>query len=361
MASNSTCPSDLNLVYSPFKPFSQSVYFACTNRTDNACWWWIIVLLSSADEARKKQFDATSLVMGLIPLTLKGVAWLERRLVRVSRQLPKYVEVVIRALGVVPSIEAPSSPDQQAAVPTGLYKLANNLSYPGSLLFVGISVLGLVLTYAALAVIETYSKRSSLGCIYPIFVLTWHLVAIIPAGLETVLPRASKNKNMFEVFPRSTSEPSTSILDSDHVELVEQYEQTLSNAAIHQPPGHLDSATHSSEVRTTGGIQDPDPASDRRLGLGPAVASSNAYSGHFPPEDASPVQGRGKAWLVQLLWAVYYIAGTLVYTSIVAVTVIELVVWVGASIAVTSASKFLGFFLCVAIERKRRGGLPHRR
>lgn len=57
-------------------------------------------------------------------------------------------------------------------------------------------------------------------------------------------------------------------------------------------------------------------------------------------------------WLVQLVWNVYYVAGTLVYTSIMAVTVIELFVWVMTSVAVTAASKLLGFFLCMAAEKR---------
>lgn len=46
------CPSETNLIYSPFTPFKQTEYTALNNATDNACWWWAICLLSSADAAR---------------------------------------------------------------------------------------------------------------------------------------------------------------------------------------------------------------------------------------------------------------------------------------------------------------------
>lgn len=172
MTSNSTCPAASELVYSPFRPFSQSEYFAYTNRTDNACWWWIICLLSIADEARQKQFDATSLVMGLVPLLLKDIAWPERRLVSVSCHLPKHTEMIVRALGIVPSVDASSSTEKRAISSTSLYRRVKRLSCKCSVLLVAISASSLVLAYTTLAVIEIYSKRSSLGCPYPIFILT---------------------------------------------------------------------------------------------------------------------------------------------------------------------------------------------
>jgi hypothetical protein len=50
--------------------------------------------------------------------------------------------------------------------------------------------------------------------------------------------------------------------------------------------------------------------------------------------------------LVQLVWAVYYTAGTLIFSSIMLVTVVELLVWVLATCAATAASKMLGYKLC---------------
>ena len=47
----------------------------------------------------------------------------------------------------------------------------------------------------------------------------------------------------------------------------------------------------------------------------------------------------------------YYTAGTLIYASIMAVTVIELTVWVLVSVAVAAAYKLLAFFLCMYHEK----------
>lgn len=57
-------------------------------------------------------------------------------------------------------------------------------------------------------------------------------------------------------------------------------------------------------------------------------------------------------WLAQLLWAIYYIIGTLVYTSISTVTAIELFVWVVVSITTTAMSRLLAFALCMRYEGK---------
>jgi len=43
-------------------------------------------------------------------------------------------------------------------------------------------------------------------------------------------------------------------------------------------------------------------------------------------------------------------AGTLIFTSIMAVTVVELIVWVALGFAVTGTSKILAFFLCLVFE-----------
>jgi hypothetical protein len=64
------------------------------------------------------------------------------------------------------------------------------------------------------------------------------------------------------------------------------------------------------------------------------------------PNHMSLIQGGDQQWWVQFLWAVYYAAGTLVYSSIMAVTVVVLVVWVLASCVAAAASKMLAFRLC---------------
>ena len=64
------------------------------------------------------------------------------------------------------------------------------------------------------------------------------------------------------------------------------------------------------------------------------------------PVNLSAVQRGKEEWWIQFIWAVYYAAGTLVFSSIMAVTVIELVVWVILSCYTVAASWFLAFRLC---------------
>lgn len=338
------CPPGSELVYSPFRPFSQSEYFAYTQRTDNACWWWVICLLEAADEARKQQFAAISLVMGFVPLTLKDIAWPERRVVSVSDDLPKPIDVIVRALGLVPSISPSSLAKKQLNSATTLYEWTKRLSSKAFMLLVAISVFGLLLAYGVLAIIEVFSKRSSLGCPYPISILTWHLFAIIPAGIETAFRRTPKNKHVPEVIFRPTAEATTfSVRPGD----IEQYEQLVPVAV--SEPSRSPNTAQSAEATTAIKSRDLTAARTERPDSALAVQQRQGIS----LDDTSPVQGIGNLWLVQFMWAIYYVAGTLVYTSIMAVTVIELFVWVMTSVAVTAASKLLAFFLCMAVERRR--------
>jgi hypothetical protein len=323
------CPSETNLIYSPFTPFNQTEYTALTNATNNACWWWAICLLSSADAARIQQFAATSLVMGLVPLTLKDIAWPERRVVSISRQLPRLLEVFVRALGVVPSIDT-FSPEKHAISSTTLYGWTLKLTRKRLILVLALSAFGLLLSYGILAVTEVYSKRSSLGCPYPIFILTWCLLAIFPAALETAFRRPARREPALEAVSQLSG--------ADDIEQNKQ----LSDEATDDP------FISTSTSQSAGEIRHRHVAQTQQLGSASAVQKRPG----IPLEDTSPVQGRGKPWLVQLVWAVYYIAGTLVYSSIMAVTVIELFVWVITSIAVTATSKFLAFFLCMAVQRE---------
>jgi hypothetical protein len=52
------------------------------------------------------------------------------------------------------------------------------------------------------------------------------------------------------------------------------------------------------------------------------------------------------------MWAVYYVAGTLAYSSIMAVTVIELLVWVVVSFSVAVTTKILALFICTLFEKR---------
>ncbi len=56
-----------------------------------------------------------------------------------------------------------------------------------------------------------------------------------------------------------------------------------------------------------------------------------------------------------MIWRIYYTAGTLVYTSIMAVTVIELFVWVCVSVGAAISMRLLAFYLCMCYEDKVEG------
>lgn len=232
--------------------------------------------------------------MGIIPLTLKDIAWPERRAVPVSKRLPSWMEVFVLALGLVPVISPPGDELRQAAADASplvrwAWKIQKKLVY---LVCVVLFII-LMITYAAIAVVEIYSKRSALGCPYPIFVLTWHLFGLVPATAHVVLSNLKARLAEKKELKRCESRTGTD-----------------------------------------------DPAKGE-------VARARTPS---IKEVSSAVQGADEWWIVQLSWAIYYIIGTLIFTSIMALTVLELLAWVVISFAVTGASKLLALFLCLCFE-----------
>ncbi|ODH44334.1 hypothetical protein ACO22_00867 [Paracoccidioides brasiliensis] len=234
------------------------------------------------DEARKQQFGATALIMGLIPLTLKDVAWPERRIALVSAPLPFAAAVLVRALGLEPAVEGELESDQVQRYMQWMqgYLFANvgTRWRISTILRVGTSFLILLLSYGMLAVVEIYSKRSSLGCVYPVFTLTWCIVGIFPAIIHA----------LFAIRRRRCK--------------------------------------GGSDLVSTGSV--------------------------------SAIQGAEEAWPVQLAWGVYYIAGTLVFTSIMAVTVAELAVWVFVQAVVTAASKIFALYICLLLRNPDSDAYP---
>ena len=282
------CPVDdadlQTIVYSPFTPYFKGIPNATSVQQ---CWLWASCALDNADPARAQQFGAVALVMGLIPLTFKDIAWPGRRVVRLSVKLPWAWEVGVRALGLEPRY-----PEKGGDVAAQLGQtreewagstLARKVVRPGW--WIGGMGMLLVATGAGLALIEIYSKRASLGCVYPVFVLSWFVIALLPAVVHRVCY----------------------------------------------------------DIRTRGPTQgEPET---------PGVRSRRESVSR---SDASAVQGSDEIWLVQLMWAIYYIAGTLIYTSIMAVTVAELTAWVGFSALFTASCKFMAFFVCLHWEKRQQ-------
>ena len=192
------------------------------------------------------------------------------------------------------------------------------------------TALPLALAYAALGIIEVYSKRSSLGYPYPVFTVTCTCVPFL------LLPWRRHSDKLLKV----------------HILLEQSSIRTISCEGVFKL---LESYTFRQRSDSKG-----KPASKLVWSEATRPAMIVPQERGTPSEDTSPVQGQGKLWLVQQLWAIYYIAGTLVYSSIMAVTVVELFVWVMVSCATTAASKHLAFFLCIALEKRWERARSHR-
>ncbi|KAF2648986.1 hypothetical protein K491DRAFT_669694 [Lophiostoma macrostomum CBS 122681] len=274
---NGECPPDNELgalIYSPFKPY---FWWPMWQGHRQKCWVAADCLFEAAGESRKQQFAATALIMGLIPLTLKDIAWPEQRIVHVTRRLPWAVEVAVLALGLVPLETQDEGTTEDKVKEENLLARAVWRHRTWTIvLYILLSALGVLASYGGMAIVEIYSKRSALGCPWPIWVVCWYVVALVPAAVHATF---AKYRRM-----REKNERKQKII--------------------------------------------------------------------------SAVQGADEDWPVQLSWGIYYIAGTLIWTSIMAITVAELVVWVGLGVAVSASSKLLAFFLCLFWEkvRARRAG-----
>ncbi|KAF1996024.1 hypothetical protein P154DRAFT_327680 [Amniculicola lignicola CBS 123094] len=277
--------------YSPFTPY---FHWAEFRGNPQHCWIATDCLFESASESRKQQFAATALVMGLIPLTLKDVAWPEQRLVHVTKRLNVFVEVFVLALGLVPTVTEDRTETRRK---NGKHNAISRRTYGKGKAFVWLWIavcsLGVFGSYAAMVINEIYSKRSALGCPFPGTVAAWYVVALIPAAIHSSFAAIRRRRN------RIADEQYQKV--GGHVELKEANEEAM----------------------------------ERRTSI------------------ITAVQGADEDWPVQLSWGIYYIAGTLVFTSIMAITVIELVVWVALGISVSASSKLLAFFLCMAFEDTR--------
>ncbi len=184
------CAQALNLsdvcppssIYTPFTKWPRDFLLVPGPTENTACWWWADCVIKQAPEVRKQQFAATSLVMGLVPLILKDIAWPERRIVFVPSPPNMVVEALVRALGLIPVVEDDAK----------LVRLQRRFSKSGlgvaTLVLLTLSLLG---AYAALVAMEFFSKRSSLGCPYPLFICTWFIIALVPATIRTLHPRVT--------------------------------------------------------------------------------------------------------------------------------------------------------------------------
>jgi hypothetical protein len=281
------------LVYSPFQPYwNFDVPYRARYDVSN-CWIVADCVFEAAGESRKQQFSAAALVMGLIPPTIKDIAWPERRVVYVTNQLHGAIEMIVLALGLVPQVTRDAAQTRQRGRQDAMVANWGWKQGPWQIkVLIGVFTGALIMCYGGLAAMEVFSKRSALGCVVPAFIVTWHIVALVPAGIHLLFSRR-------RFATKDASSGSAQV--------------------------------HADRVRNGGN-------------------SALGNEGDGEKKVASAVQGASEYWPVQMAWAIYYIAGTLVFTSIMAVTVPELTVWVLLGLVTAGCSKILAFLLCLVCE-----------
>lgn len=290
------CPKKEYIVYSPFRPYF-TFYVVPNKLTDEQCWPCMICLLEQADEARKLQFASTALIMGLIPLVLKDIAWPERRKLFVTHQPSWTTEIYMRMVGLEPWPTKSLHLTRQWAQ-TSSRAIRWSLAWKRStaIILATLTTILFAIAYAAIATMEIFSKRSVIGCTAPITILAWYILAVVPAALHAAFHRrrikneTSSTHAAFELTTAPTIPPNV-----DHLQNFRR-------------PGNS-------------------------------------------AERPSSIQGSEELWPVQFFWAVYYIAGTLVWTSIAAVTVLELAVWLLLAFIVTGTGKLSALYWIVVFEK----------
>jgi hypothetical protein len=315
---------DKQMVFSPFKP-----YWEFNKEPVGVQYCWVVsdCLFEATGESRKQQFAATALVMGLIALTLRDIAWPARRLVFVTNNLPWFVEVLVLSLGLVPMKTGNTKTTRRRSSHSDLIAARAWTMKKGSIKHCILACSGaLSLCFGSLAVMEIYSKRSSLGCPAPIFIVTWHMVALLPGIIHSLF--ANSRRRSYE--RRRVLEP-----DAARALLAP-------NSRLANPASDIDSVSqHRPSVRGLPIDMNDENEEDERI---------EPTGREREKKMASAIQGANEAWPVQMAWSIYYIAGTLVFTSIMAVTVPELVVWVVLGLTTAACSKILAFFLCLIFE-----------
>jgi hypothetical protein len=142
------------------------------------------------------------------------------------------------------------------------------------MLLAGASAVALGFAFAALAFVEIHFKRSSLGCPYPIFVLTWHIIVIIPATIQVLL---SRHKTEYESLPEVENASANTSETPEH-----------SNNFLER--GNIDA------LSTRTWLMQNSTSQTRQIARSPASIQVTLHQNH-----ASAIQGGGDPWLIQLI------------------------------------------------------------
>ncbi len=188
---NDRCPGHLSwaaTVYSPFVP-----WWAHYSGDNGLCWSWAICIYLQADEARKQQFHATALLMGLFPPMFKDIAWPGRRIILLSEPLNVFLEVVVRGLGMEPKWLTEQEQGKEDVVwAWWLRSDLARMTWGWAQIACGVAAVGVMCSGGALLMMELYSKRSALGCDNPGWVLSWFAFGFLPAIAHTFFSRMRK-------------------------------------------------------------------------------------------------------------------------------------------------------------------------
>ncbi|KAF2034606.1 hypothetical protein EK21DRAFT_85194 [Setomelanomma holmii] len=275
------------------------------------CWVAADCLFEAAGESRKQQ-------------SLKDIAWPERRLIYVTNKLNWIVEILVLALGLVPTYtsnrkETVRKNQEGNMLATAVWSMRR----ASIIMCLVVCAIGVVASYAGLVFMEIYSKRSAIGCPVRIWVATWYVVALVPAAIHSGFASLRRMWYSRREIKRQASQR------SQHANDVEHTDHLLNDAEYADLPPSERPQKH----QMTLDVKEKEAEAERKEKV------------------SSAVQGVDEDWPVQMAWAVYYIAGSLIFTSIMAVTVVELVVWVGLGFAGTGSSKILAFFFCLVFEQ----------
>ncbi|PSN75310.1 hypothetical protein BS50DRAFT_671494 [Corynespora cassiicola Philippines] len=183
------------LPYSPFTP-----YFHWYPGRVEQCWVVTDCLYEASGESLKQQFAATALVMGLVPPTLKDIAWPERRIVPVTQKLKPLAEILVLALGLVPRETGNIHVTKKESISkTRIAKFAWRLSTSRRVFWLTVCIFLVSMSYTGTVFMEIYSKRSALGCSFPVFIAMWHVFALLPASIHTIFARFRRKREAHNV------------------------------------------------------------------------------------------------------------------------------------------------------------------
>ncbi|KAF2847936.1 hypothetical protein T440DRAFT_481255 [Plenodomus tracheiphilus IPT5] len=239
---------------------------------------------------------------------IKDIAWPKRRLVYITKDLPWWTELWVLSLGLAPLVTGDSETTQSRSRQTGRFAIrAWKAKKPSIRYYIAICSVAVVLCLASLLVMEIYSKGSALGCPAPIFVVVWHVVALIPGSIHSSFANLRRRR-----FEKESPPPADQV-------------RTLSRS------NHPTNRTHNDAIlEESPKDENVEPTREKNI--------------------TSAIHGANETWLVQIAWGICYITGTLCFSSIMAVTVPELVVWAVLLLTTAARSKILAFLLCLLYE-----------